>query len=150
MNIAAAVIPFWGAIKTFQAATSPAAICCVLRLDTIGNIGHNQSKNCETLCFSPSKLNDMHGKLNKIEFCYKFCRIWPLGRLAAIIIDILSGPRQKMDMFLLVHRKCTGYKSRINSEMIKRWRTSPESLEQKKPQDSIRHQTIKPLQEVYR
>ena len=36
MNIAAAVIPFRGAIKTFQAATSPAAICCVLRLDTIG------------------------------------------------------------------------------------------------------------------
>ena len=34
-------------------------------------------------------LNDTHGKLNKIEFCYKFCRIWPLGRLAAIIIDIL-------------------------------------------------------------
>ena len=34
-------------------------------------------------------LNDIHGKFNKIEFCYKFCRIWPLGRLAAIIIDIL-------------------------------------------------------------
>ena len=54
------------------------------------NIGHNQSKTFENLCFSPSKLNDIHGKLNKIEFCYKFCRIWPLGRLAAIIIDILS------------------------------------------------------------
>ena len=39
------------------------------------NIGHNQSKNCENLCFSPSELNDIHGKLNKIEFCYKFCRI---------------------------------------------------------------------------
>ena len=39
------------------------------------NIGCNQSQNCENLCFSPSKLNDIHGKLNKIEFCYKFCRI---------------------------------------------------------------------------
>ena len=35
MNIAAAVIPFLGVIKTFQVATSPEAICCVLRLDTI-------------------------------------------------------------------------------------------------------------------
>ena len=32
------------------------------------NIGHNQSQNCENVCFSPSKLNDIHGKLNKIEF----------------------------------------------------------------------------------
>ena len=39
------------------------------------NIGHNQSQNCENLCFCSSKLNDIHGKLNKIEFCYKFCRI---------------------------------------------------------------------------
>ena len=39
------------------------------------NIGRNQSQNCENVCFSPSKLNDIHGKLNKIEFCYKFCRI---------------------------------------------------------------------------
>ena len=39
------------------------------------NIGHNQSKNCENLCFSPSKLNDIHGKLSKIKFCYKFCCI---------------------------------------------------------------------------
>ena len=33
--------------------------------------------------------NDIHGKLNKIDFCYKFCGICHLGRLAAIIIDIL-------------------------------------------------------------
>ena len=39
------------------------------------NIGHNQNQNCENLCFSPSKLNHIYGKLNKIEFCYKFCRI---------------------------------------------------------------------------
>ena len=33
--------------------------------------------------------NVLHGKLNNIEFCYKFCCIWPLGRLVAIIKDIL-------------------------------------------------------------
>ena len=53
------------------------------------NIGHNQSQNCENLCFSPSKFNHIHGKLNKIEFCYKFCRILLLGRIAAIITDNL-------------------------------------------------------------
>ena len=36
-------------------------------------------------------LNDIHGKLDKIEFSYKFCCTWPLGRLAAIIIDILDS-----------------------------------------------------------
>ena len=45
------------------------------------------------IVFQTSKLNDIHGKLNKIEFCYKFCRIWPLRRLAAIIIDILLHSR---------------------------------------------------------
>ena len=45
---------------------------CVSDGHVYQNIGHNQSKNCE----------------NKTEFCYKFCRIWPIGRLAAIIIDI--------------------------------------------------------------
>ena len=36
-----------------------------------------------------SKLKHIHGKLNKIEFCYTFCRICLLGRLAAIIIHIV-------------------------------------------------------------
>ena len=36
------------------------------------------------------KHNDIHGKLNKIDFCYKFYRICQSGRLAAIIKDILS------------------------------------------------------------
>ena len=54
------------------------------------NIGHNHSQNCENLCFSPSKHNDIHGKLSKIDFCYKFSRICHIGRLAAIIINILT------------------------------------------------------------
>ena len=58
-------------------------------LMVMSTIGRNQSQNCENLCFSPSNLNDIYGKLNKIDFCYKFCRICPLGWLAAIIIDIL-------------------------------------------------------------
>ena len=28
------------------------------------NMGHNQSKNCEKLCFCPLKFNSVHGKLN--------------------------------------------------------------------------------------
>ena len=44
------------------------------------NIGHNQGQNCEKLCFSPSKHNDIHEKLNKIDFCYKCCRICHLWR----------------------------------------------------------------------
>ena len=55
------------------------------------NSGHNRSQNCENLiCFCPSELKYIHGKLNKIEFCYKFCRICHLGRLPAIIIDVLQ------------------------------------------------------------
>ena len=49
------------------------------------------SQYSENLCFSPSKLNDIHGKLNKAEFCYNFCRICHLGRLPTIIIDVLTG-----------------------------------------------------------
>ena len=48
-----------------------------------------QRKNCKKLCFCPSKRNGLHGKLNKIEFGCKFCRICHLGRLSAIIIDVL-------------------------------------------------------------
>ena len=44
-------------------------------------------------------LNDIHGKLNNIEFCYKFRCIWPLGRLAAIIIDILYVQLHRMSNF---------------------------------------------------
>ena len=33
---------------------------------------------------------DIHGKLNKIEFYDKSCRICHLGRTPAIIIDVLS------------------------------------------------------------
>ena len=32
-------------------------------------------KIAKKLCFSPSKLSDIHRKLNKIECCYKFCGI---------------------------------------------------------------------------
>ena len=32
------------------------------------NIGHNQSQNCENVCFSLSKHNNIHGKLYKIDF----------------------------------------------------------------------------------
>ena len=47
------------------------------------------SQNCKHLCFCLSELNDIHGQLNTIEFCYKFYRICHLGRLPTIIIDIL-------------------------------------------------------------
>ena len=29
----------------------------------------NQSQNCQNICFCPSKLICMHGKLNKNKFC---------------------------------------------------------------------------------
>ena len=44
------------------------------------NVGHNQNKNCEKLCFCLSKLIGIHGKLNKTEFCCKKCRIFHLGK----------------------------------------------------------------------
>ena len=50
-----------------------------------------KEKNGEKLCFCPSKPNSIHRKLNKIEFGCKFCRICHLGRLSAIIIDILHN-----------------------------------------------------------
>ena len=50
-----------------------------------------QRKNCENLYVCPSKRNGIHGKFNKIAFGCKFCRICHLGRLFAIIIDVLSG-----------------------------------------------------------
>ena len=53
------------------------------------NMGHNQSKNCEILYFSPSKLKCVHRKLNKIEFGCKFHRICHLGRYPAIITDVI-------------------------------------------------------------
>ena len=70
---------------------------CIFDGHVCRNIGHNQSQNCENLCFSPLKHNDIHGKLNKIDFWLQilsylslFCRICHLGRLAAIIIDIFK------------------------------------------------------------
>ena len=48
-----------------------------------------QRKNCENLYVCPSKRNGIHGKFNKIAFGCKFCRICHLGRLFAIIIDVL-------------------------------------------------------------
>ena len=53
------------------------------------NMGHNQRIKCEKLCFCPSKRNGIHGKLDKIEFGCKYCRICHLGRLSAIIMDAL-------------------------------------------------------------
>ena len=58
--------------------------------------GHNQRKTYENVCFCPSKPNGIYGKLNKIGFGRKFCRICPLGSLPAppppptppIIIDV--------------------------------------------------------------
>ena len=47
-------------------------------------------ENCEKLCFCPSKLNSIHGQLNKIEFGCKFYRISHLGILPAIVIAALS------------------------------------------------------------
>ena len=44
----------------------------VMSTETLATTKVKITKN---LCYSPSKLNDIHGKLNKIEFCYKFCRI---------------------------------------------------------------------------
>ena len=41
----------------------------------------------------------IHRQLNKFEFWYKFCRIYHLGRLPAIIIDVLSFP-MKNEAFL--------------------------------------------------
>ena len=68
--------------------------------DDVGrNTGHNKSQNYENLCFSPSKHNDIHGKLNKIDFCYNFCHICHLGRLAAIIIDIFQHIRFNVAAF---------------------------------------------------
>ena len=58
--------------------------------DVCRNIGPNQSQNCKNVCFSPGKHNYIQRKVNKIDFCYKFCHICHLGRLAAIIIDILA------------------------------------------------------------
>ena len=45
--------------------------------------------SCENLCFCPLKRKVTHGKLNKTEFGCRFCRICHLGRLSAIIIDVL-------------------------------------------------------------
>ena len=67
--------------KDFSKCISDGHVCRI--------IGHNRSQNCKNLCFNPPKHNDIHGKLNKINFCYKFCCNCHLGRLAAIIIDIL-------------------------------------------------------------
>ena len=41
-----------------------------LMVMSAGKTGHNQCQNCENVCFSMSKLNDIHVKLNKIEFCF--------------------------------------------------------------------------------
>ena len=45
-------------------------------------------KTCENLCFCPSILNGIHGKLNKIDFLVQILSYLSLGRLLAIIIDI--------------------------------------------------------------
>ena len=40
------------------------------------NKGLSHSKTCEIyLCFCSSKFNGIHRKLNKIEFCWKLCRV---------------------------------------------------------------------------
>ena len=62
---------------------------CISYGNASQNMGHNQRKHCEILCFCPSKCNGVHGKLNEIEFGCRFCRICHLGRLSAIIINVL-------------------------------------------------------------
>ena len=54
------------------------------------NMGHKTKKKMRKIKLCPSKRNGIHGKLNTIEFGSKFCRICHLGRLSAIIIDVLS------------------------------------------------------------
>ena len=51
--------------------------------------GPKPKKKCENLCFCPLKRKVSYGKLNKIAFGCKFCRICHLGRLSAITIDVL-------------------------------------------------------------
>ena len=66
------------------------AYLTVMPVETWATSKDIQRRNCENLCFCPSKLNGIYRKWNKLEFGCKFCRICHLGRLAAIIIDILS------------------------------------------------------------
>ena len=78
------------------------------------DMGHNQSKNCENVCVCLSKLNGIQGKLNKTEFCCRFCRICHLGRLPVIIIGVLYGVRKTINwhvvLIFLYHEKvvCDG------------------------------------------
>ena len=51
--------------------------------------GSHPKKKLRNLMFCPLKLNGIYRKLNKIVFGCKFCHSCHLGRLAAIIIDIL-------------------------------------------------------------
>ena len=54
-----------------------------------GIMGHNKSKHCENVCVCPRNFYGIHEKLNKTDFCCKFCRICHLRRLPAIIIDVI-------------------------------------------------------------
>ena len=101
MNIAAAVIPFWGAIKTFQAATSPAAICCVLRLDTIASFGilpnldinsfaRHYSKVRILVCWTPSTEYFL-----KLTLCETFCHgstVWLGSSVVRVLARYARGP----------------------------------------------------------
>ena len=52
-------------------------------------MGLNQNKTCQTICFCPSKLICMHGKLIKINFVVFKCYICSLGSLPTISINVL-------------------------------------------------------------
>ena len=55
---------------------------CISDDNASRNMGYNQNKKFENQCVCPSKLNGIHGKLNK-EFGSKFCPICHLTRLHA-------------------------------------------------------------------
>ena len=52
--------------------------------------GPQPKKKLRKFMLCSSKRNAVHGKLNKIESGCRFCRICLLGRLSAIIVDVLS------------------------------------------------------------
>ena len=65
----------------------------------------NQSKNCQNICFYPSKLICIHGKLKKNKFCSIWCYISHLGSLSAISINVLTRT--------LIHKNNTNCSYRI-------------------------------------
>ena len=63
---------------------------CILMFMPAEVWGLNQSKHYQNICFCPSKLVCIHGKLKKNKLCSIQCYISPLGSLPVISINVLS------------------------------------------------------------